>query len=353
MSGEIDTTTGEPRKRRPIPIFEDRFSQYSQHGYERPYIDPNKSYLRKNILAQIGNNLNELVEIKTGGKSIDSTIEERNPIKIATKPVTEEKKIDIVTQKTDIVTTAQPSEFFFNPKVENKIDDKKDKKDDIKLGINNILPEEANKKVDEKSEKISEKEITEKVDEKISENKQVKVEAKLIESKKGKKVKHMNDEDPNMSPELRRSLRKAEMREMQEQDDISKKIRESAETITKNQREIENLKLKLDGNKSEIQKELNNKFGNLDNKFDNKFGNLDNKFDNKFSELGIKLKETCDGIDCLKGDIKKFELVECPDCGQSKVPPRSSFCPECGSKIHSWTEDDGTPLKNWKPNWQK
>jgi len=71
LSGEIETIPVEQRKRRPIPIFEDRFTQHNQYSREIPHIDLSKGYLKKDILAEIGNNLNELVNIKTG--SINDT----------------------------------------------------------------------------------------------------------------------------------------------------------------------------------------------------------------------------------------------------------------------------------------
>jgi len=50
---------------------------------------------------------------------------------------------------------------------------------------------------------------------------------------------------------------------------------------------------------------------------------------------------------------KNFDLMECPECGEKVVPPLSSFCPSCSAKIYSWTDDDGKPVKGWKPNWEK
>jgi len=36
------------------------------------------------------------------------------------------------------------------------------------------------------------------------------------------------------------------------------------------------------------------------------------------------------------------------------VPPLSSYCPNCNAKMSSWFEDDGvTPVKGWKPSWEK
>ncbi len=311
MSGEIDPATGEPRRRRPIPIFDDKFAQTYGRPHNLPHIDLSKGYLKKDILREIGNNLNELVDIKTGGKPIDSIIEERK----FEKPIIEEKK-------TEIPIITQPTE------IEIKIDNKKGdiKKDDVKIGISNIIPEKTVIKIPENKEA-----------------KQIENKDKLIENEKKiirRKVKYMNNEETgvNISPEDRRRMRKFEMKEFQEEEEINKKIRASTEFAEQNKKELEKLRLKFDENTVEIQKGINNRFIGLDS---------------KFSEMSAKLKEACDGIDCLKKDIKKFELFDCPECGKTTIPNKASFCPDCGAKIHSWTEDNGTPVKNWKPTWVK
>lgn len=377
MSGEITDTPApvEQRKRRPIPIFEDRFAQY---GQQRPYVDLSRGYLRKDILKGIENNLNELVDIKTGGKSIDNNNQYYPKSATSTIPVTstvsatpavEEKKIEklIVEPIKHIVEEKKVENTVIFPAMipmtlaTPKVDDKTDNKNDIKIGISNIIPEKVSENKEIKSEN---KDIKTEIKSEITQIKNK--ENKVDENKKKiikKKVKYMNGEEPqtNVSPEDRRRMRKAELKEFQDEEEISKKIRESRDIAIQNKLEIENLASKLDKNAAEVHKDINSKFENLDSKFerfDSKFESLDSKFDlkfdSKFGEIGAKLKETCEGIDCLKKDIKKQELVECPECGKNSVPYKSSYCPDCGVKISSWTEEDGiTPLKFWKPTWAK
>jgi uncharacterized phage infection (PIP) family protein YhgE len=39
----------------------------------------------------------------------------------------------------------------------------------------------------------------------------------------------------------------------------------------------------------------------------------------------------------------------CENCGEPVVAPLSSYCPNCGSEIQSWSDEEGKPVKGWVP----
>ncbi len=165
----------------------------------------------------------------------------------------------------------------------------------------------------------------------------------------------------NISPEMRKQMRKAEFKDIQEESETNKAIRRAAELAEQNKLELEQMKKSLAAENAEIRKDLKNEFGNKFSELSGKFNDITGKFENvngKFDGVSKKLEETCTGIDCLKKDLaninKNMDLVECPECGKKVVPPLSSYCPNCNAKMYSWTEDDGvTPVKGWKPSWEK
>ena len=86
--------------------------------------------------------------------------------------------------------------------------------------------------------------------------------------------------------------------------------------------------------------------------------------------------EACSGIECLKDDFSSMQkshgdvniaiddinsrldnLKErkfmCDQCGATNVEALSSFCSNCGAKIHEWTNKDGNPIPGWKPYWER
>ncbi len=319
--------TGEFRRKRPIPIFSDRF-------IERPY-------QRKEELSLIRNNLEELVAIKS---------DETKSLEI--KPVENKKLNDIKVIASDLEasnnTNASPSGVFNNIKTEtsksevndiNKINEIKiqeikipeTKVPEIKIGIGNL--------------------VDKKIENKQTENK----------SKKRKVINMSDDEQVlNMSPELRRQLRKSEMEEYHNEKETNEAIKRAASLAEQNKLELEQMKKSLASENAEIRRDLKSEFGNKFNELSGKFNDITGKFEGvngKFDGVSKKLEETCTGIDCLKEDMKKLnknvDLVECPECGLKVIPPLASYCPNCSAKMSAWNEDDGTPVKGWKPSWQK
>ncbi len=102
--------------------------------------------------------------------------------------------------------------------------------------------------------------------------------------------------------------------------------------------------------------------------------------DRSVTDVNKSVGELCTGIDCIKTDVKKYqdshnelekmvqdrfkELAEkvqglerptftCENCGEQLIAPLSSFCPNCGSPIHSWSDESGEPVKGWVPYWKR
>ena len=333
MSGELNDDTFRRRRPIPIPLYDDRY-------IERPY-------LKKQELAKIRDNLDELVDIKSVlvNKNVDKPMD-----KSIDKPIdnvmTETKKDSFFITSSDTNTIIHKPESKIpefkvpEPKVsESKVDEIK--KDELKLGISNLKFNKEIKKidvVDDKKVVIDNKKID------VNDDKKIYNKSKINK----RKVIKMNDEDQpyNISPEERRRMRKSEFEEYANEKESNEAIKKAALLAEQNKRDLEDLKRNLAAENAEIRKDLKNEFGS-------KFNDITGRFD----KVSGKLEETCTGIECLKKDLaninKNMDLVECPECGNKVVPPLSSYCPSCSAKMYSWSNDDGTPVKGWKPNWEK
>ncbi len=308
----------EPKRKYAIPV-----------PIDYRFLEESKKPLVKDELRKIRTNLDELTELK---KDLFGEPEIKVEPKVETKS---EPKSEIITE-----IPKQSNEIL---KITN-LDAVPEK--DIKIDINNLKGKFDTNLVDNVN----------KVD-KISTNTNIKTENKRIIKRK---VNKMNDDDAQqyVSPEEIRKLRKAELQEVQSEDEIKKATFQAKELAEQNKKELENLKKSLSEENSELRKSFANQFSNLGEKVDSKITNLDGKFDGKFGNLDTKLTKTCEGIDCLKNDFatlnKKVsvEMSECPNCHKSVVPPLASFCPNCSAKMYEWTEEDGTPVKGWKPSWE-
>ena len=73
-------------------------------------------------------------------------------------------------------------------------------------------------------------------------------------------------------------------------------------------------------------------------------------------------EEICEGPTCLKNQVtEKFDSIDekikkieektgtflCENCGYPNVPALSSYCPNCGSPIYEWSDDEGKPVSGW------
>jgi len=72
-------------------------------------------------------------------------------------------------------------------------------------------------------------------------------------------------------------------------------------------------------------------------------GCLKEQVQNKFGEIDAKI---------AKLDAKSVEFYSCDKCSYPNVPALSSFCPQCGAKIPSWTTDEGVPVPGWVPYYE-
>lgn len=337
MGDEINAENGF-RKRRPIPV--PLYDRYIDDRYiERPY-------LKKHELAKIRDNLDELVEIKesemetkgnnvTEFKSIvdDNKVIDNKPDRDVDNKVVEDKVSDANIPNTTNIFPAKDENSVKISEPMNKV-----KTEEPKIGITNLEYNKEIKKFDINNKKN---------DTKSSDNKQ-----KINK----RKVKRMNDEDvyTGVSPEDRRRLRKAELQELKDEDDSRKAMLKAAHLAEENKIELENLKRRIAEENAKVKDELKSEFGNKFNEFGNKFNEVGGKVD----KVTGKLEETCTGIECLKKDLaninKNMDLVECDSCHVKAVPPLASYCPNCSAKINTWFEDDGvTPIKGWKPSWEK
>ena len=61
----------------------------------------------------------------------------------------------------------------------------------------------------------------------------------------------------------------------------------------------------------------------------------------RFEELGEKVQA-----------LENPKFI-CENCGDQVIAPLSSYCPNCGSQIQSWSDEDGQPAKGWIPYWKR
>jgi chromosome segregation ATPase len=122
--------------------------------------------------------------------------------------------------------------------------------------------------------------------------------------------------------------------------------------------------------------------GNIEN-VTSKVKDVETKLSTVDDKLGIVDKSVgilCTGIDCVNEDIKKFQVSQesleklvqerfkelgekvqslehptftCENCGEQVVVPLSSYCPNCGSQIQSWTDENGKQAEGWIPYWKR
>jgi rubrerythrin len=65
---------------------------------------------------------------------------------------------------------------------------------------------------------------------------------------------------------------------------------------------------------------------------------IEKKMERQFGELNQKI---------TKIEENSAEFV-CDACGFTGVKPLSSFCPNCGAPIYTWSDDNGEPIPGWK-----
>lgn len=176
-----------------------------------------------------------------------------------------------------------------------------------------------------------------------------------------------------MSEELEAELldeRKFEqwMKKQKFRENLEKAAKFAEETKSQFEEKIPELSSKIEGITGDVK--------NVDNRLDTFSSNIDNRLGTVDKSIGT----LCTGIDCVKEDVKKYqtsqealeklvqerfgqlaEKVEslerptftCENCGEQVIAPLSSYCPNCGSEIQSWSDEDGQPVRGWAPYWKR
>ncbi len=136
----------------------------------------------------------------------------------------------------------------------------------------------------------------------------------------------------------------------------------------------------------ETKEQFEEKIPELSGKIENVTGevrNVENKLgavDDRLGTVDKSIGTLCTGIDCMKEDVKKYQtshdalekmvqerfkdlgekvqglenpMFTCENCGEQKIRPLDSYCPNCGSPIHSWSDEEGQPIRGWSPYWKR
>lgn len=119
---------------------------------------------------------------------------------------------------------------------------------------------------------------------------------------------------------------------------------------------------------AEFAKEAREEIPTISKKIENLSGDIKN-VEGRLGFVGKSVEDMCTGIDCIKEDMKKnqeqFQNLEekikklelptymCDNCGEYGIKPLSSYCPNCGSPIHQWTDESGRPIAGWIPYWKR
>ena len=244
--------------------------------------------------------------------------------------------------------------------------------------------------------KIMENRIEKLIDKKtqtIITNDKTKVEDKITEVTKAERQKKPIEdkiikENKNMVEEL---LEEYKREQWAKKRDFDKNIEDMARVASENKGQIKEISQKIEGVTGKVG-EVEEKIGGLQDNIQERFETIQERFGTLQERLGdIKkpvtesLGELCTGVDCIKTDLKKSqeyqqsyqqslekqlggkfqELSErlqkleepsyvCDNCGADSIKPLSSFCPNCGAPIHSWTDPEtGNPVSGWAPYWKR
>lgn len=184
--------------------------------------------------------------------------------------------------------------------------------------------------------------------------------------KKPKEVKHfMAEEDEEIMQE-----RKFE--QWLKKNKFQESVEKTAKISEENQEKIEGISNEITNIKEGL--------GGVDNRINTFKEDLNSVIGETKKPIVETLGELCEGVDCIKKDVAKYqdtqseldkkldsrftELRErvqnleeptftCDNCGADGIRPLSSFCPNCGSPIHSWNDDAGQPVRGWVPYWKR
>ena len=190
---------------------------------------------------------------------------------------------------------------------------------------------------------------------------------RIEKNKPIKEVKYMEDEpsnypQPNVVKQLEELLNKKkisrqEFDELMEEKKFNESIIQAAKFAEETREQIPQISEKIEGVSTEI-KDIEGRLSTVNNSVDT----------------------LCTGVDCIKTDVKKSQETQealkkqmeqrfrdleekvqeskqptfvCDSCGDDRIRPLDSYCPNCGSPIHEWNDDTGQPVKGWAPYWKR
>lgn len=317
-----------------------------------------------------------------------------DPPKVEETPKIERTVDSGLSQELDKVINIQDiSNKVYIPKIEPDTPNKTNVPNEVqeiqKMGV----PEVPIKKMENRIEKLIDKKIGKKAPntQTIITNDKPKIEDKITEVTKAEK-KPIEDkitkENKNMVEEL---LEEYKREQWAKKRDFDKNIEDMARVASENKGQIKEISQKIEGVTGKVE-EVEEKIGGLQNNIQERFGTIQERFGALQEKLGDTKKpvtetlgELCTGVDCIKTDFKKAqehqqsyqqtlekqlegkfgELSErlqkleepsyvCDNCGADSIKPLSSFCPNCGAPIHSWTDPEtGNPVSGWTPFWKR
>lgn len=194
-----------------------------------------------------------------------------------------------------------------------------------------------------------------------------------INSQQPKEKSKVRKERRSMAEELEAELlteRKFEewLKKQKFRENLEKAARYAEETKTQFEEKIPELSNRIEGITGEV-KGVEERLGTMDKSV----GTL------------------CTGVDCIKDDVRKTQEAQaesdrryresqeqlekmvqerfndlgekvqslehptftCESCGEQVISPLSSYCPNCGAPITSWSDEEGQPVRGWTPYWKR
>lgn len=282
----------------------------------------------------------------------------------------EETKSEIIAQKEEDTTAYVPKIEPIIPKIEIPKSEPPREAKDVPIPEANIpVMDRLGKIMEENSDITKSESPKEETQKEVPKAEIIPKETPKIEQSKMKKPKEVKR---IMAEEDEEIMQERKFEQWLKKNRFQESVEKTAKISEENQEKIEGISNEITNVKEGL--------GGVENRIDTLKDGLNSILGETKKPITETLGELCEGVDCIKKDVAKYqdtqseldkkldsrfsELRErvqkleeptftCDNCGADGIRPLSSFCPNCGSPIHSWNDDTGQPVKGWTPYWRR